>query len=207
MNPEARQVDALRASRKRLVLAADEDRRRLERELHDGVQQQLVALAVNLQRAAELVGAEPAAARSLLVTMAQDVQRALDAAAELASRIYPPLLEAGGLAPALRSAAGRAGVRARIDAARDAASPSELVAVVYRCCEDILERAAADTEVAVTVRKEEGALVFEVVATYAHEDSALLPVRDRIEALGGHLTIEAAAGREVRVAGSLPLSG
>ena len=90
------EVEELRASRERLVLAADADRRRIERDLHAGVQQQLVALAVNLQLAGALAGADPAGATRLLAELERDVQQLLDEAAQLAHRIYPPLLEAGG---------------------------------------------------------------------------------------------------------------
>ena len=90
------EVGELLASRKRLVLAADADRRRIERELHDGPQQHLVALAVNLQLTRRLVDVDPAAARALLEEMGRDVQEALEGARKLAHRIYPPLLEAGG---------------------------------------------------------------------------------------------------------------
>ncbi len=105
------EVTELRASRRRIVFAADADRRMIERELHERVQQNLVALAVNLQLADLAVEADPAAAKTLLAELARDVQQALDETAQLAQRIYPPLLEAGGLAAALRAAAGSAGVR------------------------------------------------------------------------------------------------
>src|SRR6266508_5642563 len=91
------EVADLRASRERLVLAADADRRRIERDLHEGVQQHLVALAVNLQIAATLTDADPAAAKALLQEMGADVQQAVDETAQLAQRIYPQLLQAGGL--------------------------------------------------------------------------------------------------------------
>ena len=104
------EVEELRASRERLVLAADAERRSIERELHDGPQQHLVALAVNLQLARRLADADPAAAKLLLEEMGRDVRQALDETGKLAHRIYPPLLEAGGLAAALRSAAVAVGV-------------------------------------------------------------------------------------------------
>ena len=86
-----REVEELRASRERLVLGADAESEAIERKLHDGVQQQLVALAVNLQRTSTLVAADPAAAKTLLDQMASDVQTALDEAARLAERIHAPL--------------------------------------------------------------------------------------------------------------------
>jgi signal transduction histidine kinase len=187
-------------------LAADADRRRIERDLHEGVQQHLVALATNLQLAARLVDADPAAAETLLQEMGGDVQQALDETAKLAHRIYPPLLEAGGLAAALRSAAVRANVPTRIDVEAGAAYPPEVAGAVYFCCLEVLERTAAGAPAAVTVLGEEGALAFEVVADCADSDAELDRLRDRVAALGGRLTIRSEAGRGTRVAGSIPLS-
>ncbi len=198
------EIAGLRASRKRLALADDADRRRIERDLHEGVQQHLVALAANLQLAAGMLDANPTAAKTLLVEMGRDVQQALDETGKLAHRIYPPLLEAGGLAAALRSAAVSANVRARIDVAAGAVYPLEVAGAVYFCCLEVLE--GAGTSAAVTVRDEERALGFEVVADYADMDAELPRLRDRVEALGGHLTIRSEPGRGTRVAGSLPLS-
>jgi signal transduction histidine kinase len=219
INLEARQVDVLReldrlrieiaglrASRKRLALADDADRRRIERDLHEGVQQHLVALAANLQLAAGLLDADPTAAKTLLEEMGRDVQLALDETGKLAHRIYPPLLEAGGLAAALRSAAVSANAPTRIDVEAGVAYPPEVAGAVYFCCLELLERAAAGAKVAVTVRDEGGTLVFEVVADCANSDAELLRLRDRVEALGGRLTIRSESGRRTRVVGSLPLS-
>ena len=99
---ETEDVEALRASRKRLVLAADADRRRIERELHGGVQQHLVALAVKLQHAVELADADPRATKTLLEELSRDVRQALDETAQLAQRIYPYLVAEGGLGAVLR---------------------------------------------------------------------------------------------------------
>lgn len=98
------QIAKLQASRKRMLVAADAERRRIERDLHEGVQQQLVALSVNLQLADGLMNTDPAAARILLGEIRREVKEALDDTRQLALRIYPPL-EAVGLATTLRSAA------------------------------------------------------------------------------------------------------
>ena len=111
---------SLHASRRRLVLAADADRRRIERELHNGVQQHLVALAVNVQLAGRLADSDPAAAKTLLEQLERDVQETLQVTAQLAQRIYPTLLEPRGLAAALRSAAATAGVAASVNVAASA---------------------------------------------------------------------------------------
>jgi signal transduction histidine kinase len=177
------------------------------------VQQHLVALAVNLQLAGTLADADPAAAKTLLQEMGRDVQQALDETAQLAQRIYPPLPEAAGLAAALRSAAASAGIPVRVDVSAGASYPPEVVGTVYSCCLEVLEHAGAGTRVSVTVRDEEGALAFEVITEGAcsaaappRPDAELDRLRDRIEALGGRLTIRSEPGRSTRVAGSLPLS-
>jgi signal transduction histidine kinase len=199
-------IAELRASRKRLALANDTDRRRIERDLHEGVQQQLVALAANLQLAAGLLDADPAAAKTLLEEMGRDVQQALDETGKLAHRIYPPLLEAGGLAAALRSAAVSANAPTRIDVEAGATYPPEVAGAVYFCCLEVLGRSAAGAPAAVTVRDEGGALAFEVVADCANSDAEVLRLRDRVKSLGGRLTIRRESDGRTRVGGSLPLS-
>ncbi len=146
--------DDLRASRKRLALAADAERRGLERSLHDGVQQQLVGLAANLELAAGSVDADPAAAKELFAEMARDIRDAMDQTRKLADRIYPPQLEVGGLVVALRSAAADANVPARIEIARDQTYPPEVAGAMYFCCRDLLENVSAGSTVAITARSE-----------------------------------------------------
>jgi signal transduction histidine kinase len=204
------EVEELRASRARLVVAADADRRRIERGLHDGPQQQLVALAANLQLARQVADADPAAAKALLEELGRDVQQALDETGKLAHRIYPPLLDAGGLAVALRAAAVSVGVPTRIDVAAGAGYPPEVAGAVYFCCLEVLERAGDGARATVTVRDEDGALVFEVVVDGAGSaapafNGLLTRLRDRVEALGGQLTVRSEPGRATRVSGSLPL--
>lgn len=199
------EVAELRASRKRLALTADDERRSLERALHDGVQQQLVGLGANLELAVGSLDTEPEAAKALLAEMERDARKALEESRKLAHRIYPPLLEAGGLVAALRSAAVSADVWIRIDVATDAATPPEIAGAVYFCCLGVLENAAAGTPVAVTVRNDKEGLAFEIVADDV--DAERLQLRDRVEALGGRLTIWSGIDYRTRVAGSLPLSG
>jgi signal transduction histidine kinase len=202
-----REVAELRASRTRLVLAADADRREIERELHDGAQQDLVGLAVNLQQVRRLVTTDPAAAGALVDEMRRDVHEGLDRLRALAERIYPPQLETGGLRVALRSAAASVGVRAHIDVAATAAIPSEASRTVYLCCVGALERFAEGTSATVAVRAENGTLAFEIVADgpgLATADADLAAVRDRVEALGGRLTIASESGATC-IAGSLPI--
>jgi signal transduction histidine kinase len=200
-------VAELQASRTRLALAADAERRRIEHDLHNGVRQHLVALAVNLQLTGSLVDADPAAAQTLLDEMRRHVQQALDETAQLAQRIYPPLLEAGGLAVALRSAAASLGITASVEVEADARYPQEIAAAVYWCCLEALEHAGAGVHATIAVRDEEGALAFEIVAEGDHTSAELERLRDRVEALGGRLTIQSGPGRSARLCGAIPLSG
>jgi signal transduction histidine kinase len=200
------EIRELRASRRRMALAFDAERRGFERALHDGVQQRLVGIAANLELATRSIEADPAAAKDLLLEMGSEAGRALEETRALAQALYPPLLEAGGLVPALRSAALSADVAVRIDAARGPAYPAELAGAVYFCCLDVIEAAQAGTTVSITVGGEEGAVAFEIAADLG-PDAERLPLRDRIETLGGRCAIEPGSGGATRVLASLPLTG
>jgi signal transduction histidine kinase len=201
-----REVDELRASRRRLAVADDAERRNIERALHDDVQQQLVGLAAGLELAVGSVDADPVTAKQLLADMRRDVQQALEDARRLAHRISPPLLEAGGLVPALRTAAASAGVPTRIDVETGPGYPPEIAGVVYLCCLQVLERAGAGTQVTVAVRNDERTLEFEIVA-HCDLEAERLPLRDRVEAMGGRLTFRSEPEHRTRLVGSVPLSG
>lgn len=198
------EVEGLRASRARLAQAAEAERRGIERSLHDGVQQLLVTIAANIELAAASVDADPAATKSLLAELRGDLQLALDETRELAARIYPPLLEAGGLGVALRAAAASADRPIRIEVELGKDRPPAIVGAVYFCCLDVIERADARAPVTVTVRTEAGALTFEIAADV--DVGEALASRDRVEALGGQLDIRDGPGRQTRMTGSLPLS-
>jgi len=198
------EVADLRASRRRLALADDEERRSIERAFHDGVQQQLVALAANLERAGGSSDTEPATT-ALLEEMRRDVQQALGDARDLAHRIYPPMLDVGGLGPALRTAALHAHVPTEIHIAAGTACPPEIARVVYLCCLAVLEHAGAGTPATITVRTEEGTLAFEVAA--GELGAGWLPLRDRVEAFGGRLRVRSDSDQRTRLVGSVPIEG
>jgi signal transduction histidine kinase len=200
------EISELRASRRRLVLAADADRMKIERDLHESVQQHLVGLAVNLQVAARLADTDPAAARALLEEMERNVQQAHDDTAQLAQRIYPPLLEARGLAAALRSAAVSTGIPVSVEVATNASYPPDVAATVYLCCLEALEHVGPGVRTTVTVRDEGEAVAFEVAGEGVRSDTSHERLRDRVEALGGRLTILSEPGRGTCVSGLLPLS-
>jgi signal transduction histidine kinase len=200
------EVSELRASLRRLVLAADVDRCRIERDLHDGVQQHLVALAVNLQLAEPLVDSDRAAVKRHLEDMARDVQQALDETGQLAQRIYPPLFDGDGLAVALRSAATTAGIPASVEVRASSGAAPEVARTVYICWLEALDHAGGGAAAKVTVREERGELGFQLQGADI-PTAAFDRLRDRVEALGGRLTREPEPRGGFRVSGSLPLAG
>jgi signal transduction histidine kinase len=200
------EIAELRASRRRLATNADTERRDIERALHEGVQQLLVALAANVELVAASIETDPAAARKLLAEIDDIVRQALDDTRKLAHLIYPPLLEAGGLVAALRAAAVSADVKTKIDVASGTTCPPEIAGAIYFCCLAVLEHSRRGTPVAISVRNEEEAVVFEIVAD-SDVDPERLALRDRAEAFGGRLTITEGSGHEITVAGWLPLLG
>jgi signal transduction histidine kinase len=202
-----REVADLRRSRRRVVLAADADRRGIERSLHDGVQQQLVALAVDLQRLAGLVETNPSAAKALLDELTLTVRQAMDEAAKLAQRISPPLLEVRGLASALRSAAASAAITALVEVQAGPSWPPEITAAAYWCCVEAFSAAPPGTHATVRLLGADGALSFEIAVASDYPEERLERLRDRVEALGGRLTSGAASDGGSRIYGSLPSAG
>lgn len=199
------EVERLRAALKRLVVASDADRRDVERELHDGVQQHLIALAVDLQLAGQAMSSDPARAKTLLDEMGRDLQDALEEASLLAQRIYPATIEADGLGTLLRSVAASAGVPASVDVAAASSHPPEVVLTLYLCWLKMLARGRDGTGARITVRESEDLLAFEV-AGIACSEADLDDLRDRVEALSGMLAVTSESGEVTRVGGSLPLS-
>ena len=201
------EVAELRRSRKRLVEAADADRRAIERALHDGVQQFLVALAVDVHRIGGLVDGDPAAAKALLDEMAADVRAALVETAELARSVYPPMLDGRGLASALRAAADRARLTVAIDVPETPGFPPQITAAVYWSCVEALSSGSAGSHATISVRDADGGVAFEVAVAGHHAEIRLDRLRDPIEALGGSLTVDRENDAGLRLHGWLPLSG
>jgi signal transduction histidine kinase len=199
------EIEKLRGARERLVLAADADRRTIERDLHDGVHQHLVALASTLQLARLAADSDPAAVKTLLEELGRDVRQALDETALLVQRIYPSALELGGLAALLRSAALNAGVPATIEVSAGSSYSREIGMTVYLCWLALLARGSNERKAAIRVRQDEDAVTFELVGKAAASDADLDRLQDRVEALGGRLTNEPEPGGGIRVLGFLPL--
>ncbi len=214
MSMQEEAVERLRAAR--LVAAADAERRTFERKLHDGVQQELIALVVNLQLARELCATDPNAAGVLLDQVGRDTRVALDGLRRLAAEIYPTHLDAGGLVVALRAAAADAGIVVRVDADPIYGWDPEVVTTVYFCCLEALQNAAqhagSGAKTTVSVHREKATVVFEVAddgdgfAQSQPTDGGLRRIVDRVGALGGHLEIKSEPGHGTRVRGRLPLT-
>ncbi|MGN9909846.1 DUF4118 domain-containing protein [Phytohabitans sp. LJ34] len=203
----------LAASRARVIAATDATRRRLERDLHDGAQQRLVSLALELRQVESAVPADLAGLRTDLDRMAGDLTDALDELRELSRGIHPVILSEGGLGPALRTIARRAAVPVELDVRTTSRFPEPVeVAAYYVVSEAVTNttKHAAATHVQVTLDASGGTLTLRV-----HDDGAggadpahgsgLTGLRDRVEALGGaiHVTSPPGAGTTVDV--SLPL--
>lgn len=199
------EIEELRAARERLVRAADADRRAIERELHGGVHQRLVALATSLQLARLAAGSDPMEVEALLDEMERDVRQALDETALLAQGIYPSALELGGLAALLRAAAVNADVPATVDVSEGSNHSPEIAMTVYLCWLALLARGSNGRPVTIAVGEDGEALTFEIVGGASESDADLERLQDRVAALGGRLTIEPEPGGGVRLAGSLPV--
>jgi signal transduction histidine kinase len=210
------QAQDLQASRARIVAAADAERRRIERDLHDGAQQYLVAIAVKAGLIQQLAGADAARGKALLDELASDTQSALDELRSLAHGIYPPLLSSAGLGEALGAACRRAPLATELEAADLRRYAPQLEAAVYFCCLEALQNAAkyagSDASARVAIWEEAGGLLFEVAddgvgfdAAQFNAGAGLTNMSDRLGAVGGRLSIESQPGKGTRVKGAIPL--
>jgi signal transduction histidine kinase len=214
-----RQADELRLSRARIVEAGDAQRRRIERDLHDGAQQHLVALAVSVNLVRQISETDPDTAKSMLEQIGSDLQEAVQELRNLAHGIYPPLLMDRGLSEALSAAAGRAALPTGVEADGIGRYPQVLEAAVYFCCLEALQNAAKHAgdgaQAMITVRENEGALLFEVhddgagfdLATGAHHGHGFVNMSDRVGAIGGSINVETAPGQGTTIRGRIPLEG
>jgi signal transduction histidine kinase len=211
------QADALQASRGRIVAAADAERRRIERNLHDGAQQHLVALAVKVRLAKQLSGRDPDKANVLLEELGGDLEDALQELRDLAHGIYPPLLADKGLPDALAAAARRASLDTEVRTDGVQRYPAEMEAAVYFCCLEALQNAGKHAgegaRAVVRLWEEEGGLLFEVADDGAGFDTrrtgasaGFTNMNDRLGAIGGSLRIESAPGRGTKVSGVVPVA-
>jgi signal transduction histidine kinase len=210
-----RQTRELEASRARIVAAADAERLRIERDLHDGAQQHLISLSVRLLMAAKLACQDAELAR-LLEQLGAEVGDTARELRNLAHGIYPPLLRASGLADALFAAASHATLPTMLQAGSLGRYPADIEAAVYFCCLEAMQNACKHAgeraAIRLRVREEAGTLTFEVTDDGAGFDPAagrvgagLLNMADRLGAFGGQLRVESAPGQGTRVTGAVPL--
>jgi signal transduction histidine kinase len=206
------QLKRVEESRARVVAAGDEERRRIERDLHDGAQQRLVALALELRTAQRHLGKEldPELER-LLTSTVEGLQVAVDELRELAHGIHPTILVEGGLTAALNSLAGRSPLPVTVETTPERFERDVEATAYFVACEalaNVVKHAHA-ASVSITARRENGRLVVEVVddgvgGASIDGGSGLRGLSDRIEASGGRLRIESPAGRGTRVVGEIP---
>lgn len=213
-----KQAEELRASRARIVASADAARRQIERNLHDGAQQHLVALAVNLGLAQRLVEADPGETKAMLGQLSADLKEAIQQLRDLAHGIYPPLLVDRGLGEALSAAGGRSALPTMVEATGVGRFTPEIEAAVYFCCLEALQNASkhagAGARGKIRVWQEEGGLLFEVsddgagfdMASRSRLGAGFVNMADRVGAIGGSLTVDSAPGKGTRIGGRIPLA-
>jgi signal transduction histidine kinase len=211
------QLEELRASRQRLVVAQDGARRRLERNIHDGAQQQLVALAIKERLAEALIGRDDAKARGLLEELQHDTTEALETLRDLAHGIYPPLLADRGLAAAVEAQGRKAPVPVTVRADGLGRFPQEIEAAVYFSVLEALQNVgkyAGASAVVVTLAQDDGHVGFMVSDDGRGFDprdtgygSGLQGIADRLGALDGTLVVRSSPGEGTEIWGQIPLDG
>ena len=207
-----RLVEELRASRERIVRAQDEERRRVERNLHDGAQQRLVALSLSLGRARAAGGGSQVASSEFLGTAEGELRAALAELRELAHGIHPTVLVTGGLEPALRSLADRSPIPVEVDVSLDGRPPEPAEAAAYYIVSEALANVAKHaraTGARVSVRRAEAGLVIEVRddgvgGAGSTAGGGLQGLEDRTAAIGGRLSIVSPAGGGTQLRAEIP---
>jgi signal transduction histidine kinase len=209
-------LDELRESRARLVAAADDERRRIERDLHDGGQQRLVALRIRLELAEETMGQSPAQTRAMLHRLGDDVDAAIDDLRSLAADVYPSLLAARGLPDAIRTAALQSPVPVSVAVNGNDRYLEEVETAAYFCCLEALQNIAKHVpepgSASVTLHRN-GDLRFEVrddgpgfVTNGWNAGRGLMNMRDRIEAVGGEIEIHSSPGAGTEIVSRIPVA-
>ena len=209
-----RLIEDLRESRRRIVTAQDERARALERNIHDGAQQQLVALSVQLRLAESMVDRDPAKARELLADLQSRTVETLEDLRDLARGIYPPLLADKGLPAALEAQARKAPLPVAVQPDGVGRYGPDVESAVYFCCLEALNNVAKYAEastVEIRLRQNDGELRFEVVDDGRGFDAAserggtgLQGMADRLDAIGGRLEVRSAPDAGTTVSGVVP---
>jgi len=200
-------LDELQASRQRLVTAQDTERRRLERNLHDGAQQNLVALKLKIALLKNLAATEPQRAQVALDELTGDANEAIETLRELARGLYPPILAQDGLLAAVEAQARRTPVPVEVAGGPLPRYSQETEAGVYFCVLEALQnmvKHANATKATVRIEQRDGRLVFSV--TDDGRGSGMQNMQDRIEVLGGELQVESSPGAGTLLTGSIPVA-
>jgi signal transduction histidine kinase len=206
----------LRASRLRIVTAQDEQRRRIERDIRAGAQQQLLAIADTLAVAQSLAGQDVERERALVARLKAETSGALETLRDLARGIYPPLLADQGLAAAIRAQAGKAPGLVEVSTDGVGRYPPEIETAIYFCCVEALQNSArhapgsavrislADTGHGPEFEVTDNGLGFDPAA--ATNGSGLRNMSDRLAALGGYCRVDSSPGRGTTVTGQIGLA-
>jgi signal transduction histidine kinase len=210
-------IEDVRESRRRIVTAQDERARKLERDIHDGAQQQLVALSVQLRLAQQLVDRDPAKAQELLSDLQTRTTETLEDLRDLARGIYPPLLADQGLTVALEAQARRSSLAVEVHPDGVGRYRQDVESAVYFCCLEALNNVAKYAEasrVEIRLTTADDELRFEIaddgrgfdrsVTSYG---TGLQGMTDRVDALGGSIEVDSAPGAGTTVVGRLPVEG
>jgi signal transduction histidine kinase len=206
----------LAASRTRLVETAYAERHRIERDLHDSIQQDLVGLRIKLDMAAEAVKEEPVRGRRMILSVGRQMDDVLEALRSLAHGIYPSLLDERGLGEALKSAARRCPLPVSVDARGVGRFSEDVEVAVYFCClealQNFVKHSGPGAVATIRLRAEPDRIRFQVTDTgigfdmeELRDGKGLVNMRDRIEAVGGTLSVTSRKGLGTSVRGSVPV--
>ena len=207
--------EELRATRARILATGDAERRKVERDLHDGAQQHLVALRIRVGLAREL--ADPEAAQRL-DDVGKELEEILEELRDLAHGLYPPVLREFGLGEALASAARRSPSPAKLEAAAIGRYSQDVEAAVYFCCleslQNVAKHAGPGATAVIRLWELDRRLSFEIVddglgydaGSARHAGQGLVNMSDRIAALGGTLAVESTPGRGTTVRANIPIA-
>ena len=209
----------MRASRERLIEAQDAERRRLERDIHDGAQQHLVALAVNLRLAETVTARAPERAARVLSDQANAARVAIETLSQLSRGIYPRLLADEGLVPALRAAVATSAVPVTVDTDGVGRLPTTVEAALYFVAMEAVQNAAKHSGASRTrvrlaaldrtwqMTVDDDGAGFDLIATSRDGPggNGLANMRDRVDAAGGTLSVQSQPGRGTTVIATVPI--
>jgi signal transduction histidine kinase len=208
--------DELKAAQRRVAAAADDERRRIARDLHDGAQQRLMAVRLQLGLLAERAGDGRAVTHRDLERLRTDVEQALEEIRRLAHGLHPPLLASDGLHAALAAASRRAPIPVEIDGTTTARFARPIENAAYFCCaealQNVVKHAGAGARASIHLEVRRGALEFRITddgcgfdGRRDGEGHGLTNLRDRLSAVGGHAEITSIPGCGTTVVGQIPL--